>query len=130
MAMNGVNGVNTYSTTSIGVNPKKEDAQKDVKQELQQSQVEKAPENAGALTSALDALAANNSAGIAKASAPKTIKISDYVTPEQAARIAGFVTGFEDAIAKGMEDIMAEVPNASPEMAQAIAMASFELENY
>lgn len=129
MALNGVNGVNSYSTSGIGAKPQ-DSAEKEVKQELQQNQVDKAPDNSGALTSALDALAATNSAGVAKSSAPKTIRVSDYVTPEQAARIAGFVTGFEDAIAEGVEEFMEEFPEMSPEMAQALSLASFERANY
>ena len=125
-----VNGVGSYSTQGVGTNQQKENSKQEVKQELQQNQVDQAPENSGALTGSLDALAATNSAGVTKSSAPKTIKISDWVTPEQAERIAGFVTGFEDAIAEGMEDFMEEFPDMSEDTAMAYSIASFERENY
>lgn len=37
-----------------------------------------------------------------KVSAQKTYDVSKYVTPEQAQRIAGFVTSFEDQVAEGL----------------------------
>ena len=45
--------------------------------------------------------------------AQRTYDVSKYVTPEQAARIAGFVTSFEDQVAKGLVAIEAELgPNS------------------
>lgn len=44
-----------------------------------------------------------------KVSTPKTYDVSKYVTPEQAERIAGFIGGFEDAVAKGLLAIDAEL---------------------
>ena len=35
-------------------------------------------------------------------STPRTYDVTKYVTPEQAARIAGFVTSFEDQVAQGL----------------------------
>ena len=45
--------------------------------------------------------------------AQRTYDVSKYVTPEQAARIAGFVTSFEDQVAEGLTAIEAEFgPNS------------------
>ena len=44
-----------------------------------------------------------------KVNAPKTYDVSKYVTPEQAQRIAGFIGGFEDAVAQGLLAIDAEL---------------------
>ena len=41
--------------------------------------------------------------------AQRTYDVSKYVTPEQAARIAGFVTSFEDQVAKGLIAINEEL---------------------
>lgn len=44
-----------------------------------------------------------------KAAAPQTYDVGKYVTPEQAERIAGFVAGFEDQVAKGLLAIDSEL---------------------
>lgn len=44
-----------------------------------------------------------------KVSAPKTYDVGKYVTPEQAERIAGFVTSFEDKVAEGLIALNAEL---------------------
>ncbi len=45
---------------------------------------------------------ANTAAVVNPQVAPRTYNVSKYVTPEQAARIAGFVTSFEDQVAEGL----------------------------
>lgn len=44
--------------------------------------------------------------------AKKTLDVSKYVTPEQAARIAGFVQGFESQVAAGLKAFDSEFPGA------------------
>ena len=41
----------------------------------------------------------------------RTYDVAKYVTPEQAQRIAGFVTSFEDIVAKNLEAVTAELGN-------------------
>lgn len=45
---------------------------------------------------------ANSAVVVNPKATTKTYDVSKYVTPEQAARIAGFVTSFEDQVAKGL----------------------------
>lgn len=49
-----------------------------------------------------------------KVAAPKTYDVGDYVTPEQAERIAGFVASFEDGVTKGLLAIDAEFGENGP----------------
>lgn len=44
--------------------------------------------------------------------AKKTIDVSKYVTPEQAARIAGFVQGFEAQVAAGLKAFDNDFPGS------------------
>lgn len=44
--------------------------------------------------------------------APRTYDVAKYVTPEQAQRIAGFVTSFEDIIAQNLQAVTAEFGNS------------------
>ncbi len=48
-----------------------------------------------------------------KPAAKKTIDVSKYVTSEQAARIAGFVQGFEKEVEKGLLQFNKEFPQSS-----------------
>ena len=57
-----------------------------------------------------------------KVSAPRTYDVSKYVTPEQAARIAGFVTSFEDQVAQGLIAI-----NGMDELAGLSEQAKYEI---
>ena len=45
----------------------------------------------------------------------KTYDVAKYVTPEQAQRIAGFVTSFEDVIAQNLQAVSAEFGANLPE---------------
>ncbi len=60
----------------------------------------------------LNYMAAQN-ADIQASTAKKTIDVSKYVTSEQAARIAGFVQGFESEVEKGLLGFDQEFPNSS-----------------
>lgn len=44
-----------------------------------------------------------------KVTSPQTYDVAKYVTPEQAERIAGFVTSFEDQVAQGLLAINKEL---------------------
>lgn len=125
----GAIGSGNY-TPAIQPRQPKENPQQDVKQEVQaqQSQAQQSSVNPDAV---FDFMAASNNVNIAKNVAPtKTIKISDYVTPEQAKRIAGFVTGFENEVAKGLASVKNEFSDMSDDMALTVALASFEADNY
>ena len=116
-------GINTGSVNNYGNAPKGE-----TKPE------EKAPEAAPQAAPAQPQVAADDvltymaygAVGV-NVSVPKTYDVSKYVTPEQAARIAGFVAGFETEVAKGLkaiEDEGLDLPEAQKyEIAAAMATA-------
>lgn len=90
----GTNGVNPY------VNPKAEGEKK-----AEEKTEGKNPQTTNANVNPDDVLAymAQNAAvNAANVKPTKGYDVSKYVTPEQAARIAGFVTSFEDEVAKGL----------------------------
>lgn len=61
---------------------------------------------------------------------PRVLNISKYVTPEQAQRICGFITQFEDAVAEGLIKIEKELGNAlSSEAKIDLAVELFKAEN-
>ena len=58
---------------------------------------------------------------------PKTYDVSKYVTPEDAQRIAGFVTSFEDIVAQNLQAVTAELGENTPEdVRMSIALSSTE----
>ena len=60
----------------------------------------------------------------------RVLNISKYVTPEQAQRICGFISQFEDTVAKGLMSIEAEMGNAlSDEAKLNLAVEMFKAEN-
>ena len=61
---------------------------------------------------------------------PRVLNISKYVTPEQAARIGGFISQFENAVADGLNAIEAELGNAISDDAKLdLAVEIFKAEN-
>ena len=56
-------------------------------------------------------------------SVPRTYDVSRYVTPEQAARIAGFVAGFEGEVAKALQALEEEGINLPEDQKYEIAAA-------
>ena len=61
---------------------------------------------------------------------PRVLNISKYVTPEQAQRICGFITQFEDAVVEGLAAIEAETGNALSEDAKLnLAVEMFKIQN-
>ncbi len=61
---------------------------------------------------------------------PRVLNISKYVTPEQAQRICGFITQFEDAVVEGLAAIEAETGNVLSEDAKLnLAVEMFKIQN-
>lgn len=99
-------GINTSSVNPYGNQPKGSEAKPE----------ESKPENTtpqpqGAQVNPNDVLSYMAQQAVVvnpKVSTPKAYDVARYVTPEQAARIAGFVTSFEDQVAQGLIAINAE----------------------
>lgn len=126
--MNNVGAIGTNYTPVVQHRQQKENPKQDIKEQSQGATEQKSSVNPDAV---FDFMAANNNVSINKPqSTSRVIKISDYVTPEQAQRIAGFVTGFENEVAQGLSAINSEFPEMSEEMSMALALASFESEKY
>ena len=61
---------------------------------------------------------------------PRVLNVSKYVTPEQAERICGFISQFEDAVAQGLQDIEIELGSALSDDAKLnLAIEMFEAQN-
>lgn len=93
-------GINTNSVNPYGSQPKGGNAKPEEKEpEAPQTQPQGAKVDPNDVLSymAAQAVVVNP-----KVSTPKAYDVSKYVTPEQAARIAGFVTSFEDQVAEGL----------------------------
>lgn len=107
--LNNINGIGIGLNTNL---PQRESAP-----EVKEENAKEAPQAKGELNlmSQEDVLnvmaqqAALNKSAIASA---KTYDVSKYVTPEQAQRIAGFVTSFEDIVAQNLQSVTAEFGNA------------------
>lgn len=116
--INGI-GINTGSVNNYGNAPKNETKPED-----------KAPETTPQAPPAQSQVTADDvltymtysSIGV-NASAPKTYDVGKYVTPEQAARIAGFIAGFEGNVAKALKAIEDEGLNLPEDQKYEIAAA-------
>ncbi|MBS4759878.1 MAG: hypothetical protein KHX03_04180 [Clostridium sp.] len=105
-------GINTGSVNPYGSQPKGGEA----KPEENKPEVPKTPAQ-GAQVNPNDVLNYMAQQAVVvnpKVSTPKTYDVGKYVTPEQAARIAGFVTSFEDQVAEGLLAINEEFGENSP----------------
>lgn len=92
-------GINTGSVNPYGNNPKGAEAKpEDKKPEAAQNNAPKTQVNPDDVLTYM----ANSAVVINPKASTKTYDVSKYVTPEQAARIAGFVTSFEDQVAEGL----------------------------
>lgn len=61
---------------------------------------------------------------------PRVLNISKYVTPEQAQRIAGFISQFEDTVAEGLISIEKELGNTiTNEAKMNLAVEMFKIKN-
>lgn len=112
--INGI-GINTKGVNSY-VNPK---TQGEAKSE--ENANNKQAQTTGAQVKPEDVLTymAQNAVVVNPKSVTRTYDVAKYVTPEQAARIAGFIGGFEDEVAKGLLAINEELKGVNlPEAAK------------
>lgn len=113
-------GLNPYIGSTPDNSPKPEDNKPEVSPQQSGSVQVSADDTLSYM--AMTAMAANPSVVSAK-----TYDVNKYVTPEQAARIAGFVTSFEDAVANGLAALDAEFGSGmSDEAKLALAAAMVE----
>ena len=104
--INGI-GVNTGNVNTNYTNPKPQDGAK-----TEENQQSAQPQTRGTDVKPDDVLNYMAQSAVLNApqvKPPKTYDVSKYVTPEQAERIAGFIGSFEDAVAKGLIAIDAEL---------------------
>ena len=109
---NNINGIGVGLNTNL---PKKE-ATTDVKENV----VQDAPQansaaNLMSQDEVLNVMAQQAALNKSAINIPKTYDVSRYVTPEQAQRIAGFVTSFEDIVAQNLQAVNAEFGNSLSE---------------
>ena len=92
-------GINTGSVNPYGNGPKGNETKPEEKQPETTNNTPQKPQ-----VKPEDVLTymANSAVVVNPKASTKTYDVSKYVTPEQAARIAGFVTSFEDQVAKGL----------------------------
>ncbi len=92
-------GINTGAVNPYG-NPAKGSETKP--EEKQPEAAQNAPQNPTVKPEDVLTYMANSAVVVNPKATTRTYDVSKYVTPEQAARIAGFVTSFEDQVAKGL----------------------------
>ena len=111
-----------YQLGAIGEKPEGKAQQKEEnKQPVEQKQV-----SAEETLSFMDA----QSVAAKPVEKPRVLNISKYVTPEQAQRICGFISQFEDAVATGLQEIENEIGNALSDDAKLnLAVEMFKAEN-
>ncbi len=112
-----------YQLNGVGEKPqdKAQQKQEDNKQTVENVQV--------AASDVLEFMN-NQAVGVRPVETPRVLNISKYVTPEQAARISGFINQFETEVAKGLKAIEDELGNALPEDAKMnLAVEMFKAEN-
>ena len=111
-----------YQLGAVGDKPEEKAQQKeDNKPQIEQKQV-----------SADDTLKFMNAQAVnaRPVEKPRVLDISKYVTPEQAQRICGFISQFENAVADGLKAIELEMGNALSEDAKMnLAIELFKAEN-
>ena len=92
----GINtgAVNPYGNQAKGSEAKPEEAKPEVAQN--------APQNNAVKPEDVLTYMANSAVIVNPKATTRTYDVAKYVTPEQAARIAGFVTIFEDQVAQGL----------------------------
>lgn len=118
---NNINGIGVNST---GVNPYlNPKPQGEPKPEENTKGSDAQPQGPQLKPDDVLAYMANNAAVIVPPVAPKTYNVGKYVTPDQAARIAGFIGGFEDEVAKGLLAINEEFGGGMSESAK-LALAA------
>ncbi len=113
--LNNINGIGIGLNTNL---PKKESApevKEDVAKEVPQQKVDLNRMSQDEVLNVMAQQAAFNKSAI---NTQKSYDVAKYVTPEQAQRIAGFVTSFEDIIAQNLQAVTAEFGNSLTESAK------------
>lgn len=103
--LNNINGI------GVGLNPNL--PQKEQAQQVEQKEVQEAPQAKPELNlmsgeDVLNVMAQQAAINKSAINTQKSYDVSKYVTPEQAQRIAGFVTSFEDIVAQNLQSVDAE----------------------
>ena len=107
-----VNGIGVGLNTSL---PKKENSA-----EVKENVAQEAPKGNSAANlmsqdEVLNVMAQQAAINKSAINVPKTYDVAKYITPEDAQRIAGFVTGFEEVVAQNLQAVAAEFGNSLPE---------------
>ena len=102
--INGI-GINTGAVNGYPAKNQKEDAKPEEKQDTQQTQAHGKTLNPDDVLAFMAQQASYNKPANLYAG---KYDISKYVTPEQAQRIAGFVTSFENEVAQGLAGLNEE----------------------
>lgn len=125
---NSVNRITqTYTNFQANTVGEKPEDKTDNKKENNKPQVENQSQ-----VSAEDTLDFMNAQAVAArpVEQPRVLNVSKYVTPEQAQRICGFINQFEEAVARGLQDIEAELGSAlSDDAKMNLAIEIFEANN-
>ncbi len=103
--LNNINGI------GVGLNPnlpQKEQAPQVEEQAVQEAPQAKPQLNLMSGDDVLNVMAQQAALNKSAINTQKTYDVNKYVTPEQAQRIAGFVTSFEGLIAKNLQSMDAE----------------------
>ena len=110
-------GVNPYTGAPQGNEPKPEDKKPETTPQAANTPQVKPDDVLSYM--------ANSAVGVNPTfSKPVNYDVSKYVTPEQAARIAGFVAGFENAVAEGLAALDAEFGDGLSDEAKLTLAAS------
>lgn len=102
---NNINGIGVGLNTNL--------PQKEAAPEVKEETVKEAPQPKPELSlmsqdDVLNVMAQQAAINKSAIQAQKSYDVSKYVTPEQAQRIAGFVTSFEDIVAQNLQAVTAE----------------------
>ena len=109
---NNINGIGV----GLNVNLPQKEASSEVKEEtLNDAPQVRSDLNLMSQDDVLNVLAQQGTINLSAVNMSKTYDVSKYVTPEQAQRIAGFVTSFEDIVAQNLQAVTAEFGAGLPE---------------
>ena len=110
--LNNINGIGVGLNANL---PKKESAS-EVKENIAQASLQaNSAMNLMSQEEVLNVLAQQAAINKSAINVPKTYDVAKYVTPEQAQRIAGFVTSFEDIVSQNLQAVTAEFGNSLSE---------------
>ena len=109
---NNINGIGVGLNANL---PKKESAPEVKEDAVKDTPQANSASNLMSQDEVLNVLAQQANINKSTINMNKTYDVSKYVTPEQAQRIAGFVTSFEDIIAQNLQAVSAEFGANIPE---------------